>query len=525
MNLVFLFRRYLVQARNRIFGLSSASLIIILAAAVKFALHMYIDPSYGFFMDEFYTIALSQHLAFGYVDLPPLVPALVALSRALLGESLLAMHIVPALAGSANLVFVCLIAKEFGGKAFAVLISALGFLFVPLWLNSNSILCYDSIDQLVLAGFLYVLVRFLRSGNKRIWLVLGLIAGVACMTKMTILFLGPGFLIALLLSKYRKDLLTPWPWLGGMLCVVIVSPYLFWQIANQWPTLDYWNNYGTIRVYQASLPQYFTNILVYMNPFFLPLWIAGLYRIFRRLNGVNYGFLGILFLVTLVLQFELHATVRMLGALFIPLIAAGAVFVEETLAGIRWEKGAKVAGTAYLLITGIYIVPMSLPILPMDTFLVYSQPAKPLYQSLREFNGGMSYYPVFLAGRMGWDELAQGVATVYNQLPAEERAVAGIYAGWYMEAGAIDVLGPQYGLPHAVSGSLTYYLWGPGYSWDVMIIIGGVTNPLAMFFDSCEMRATIPQEYNSQHGYTRIYVCRQPKIPADKIWSSLKSYR
>jgi hypothetical protein len=255
------------------------------------------------------------------------------------------------------------------------------------------------------------------------------------------------------------------------------------------------------------------------------LWIAGLYRIFHRLNGVNYGFLGILFFVTLVLQFELHATVRMLGALFVPLIAAGAVFVEETLASIRWEKGAKVAGTAYLLITGIYIVPMSLPILPMDTFSVYSQPAKPLYQSLREFNGGLSYYPVLLTGRMGWDELAQGVATVYNQLPEEERAVAGIYASWYMEAGAIDVLGPQYGLPHAVSGSLTYYLWGPGYSWDVMIIIGGVTNPLAMFFDSCEMRATIPQEYNSQHGYTRIYVCRQPKIPAGKIWSSLKSYR
>jgi hypothetical protein len=514
-----------MHAGKRISRLSSISLIIIFSAVVKFALHMYSAPGYGFFGDELYTIALSQHLSFGYVDLPPLVPVLVALSRSLLGESLFAMRIVPALAGSATLIFVCLIAKEFGGKAFAVLVSALGFIFAPLWLGSNSIFCYDSIDQLVLACFLYVLVRFLQSGNKRLWLVLGLIAGVACMTKMTLLFLGPGFLIALLLSKHRKDLLTPWPWLGGALCVVVVSPYLFWQIANQWPTLEYWNNYGANRVYEASLPQYFTNILIYMNPFLLPLWIAGLYRIFRRLNGVDYSFLGILFLTTLALQFELHASVRLLGTLFIPLIAAGAVFLEEMLTGRRWEKGVKVTATAYLLITGIYLIPMSLPVLPLDLYAVYSRPVKPLSQSLREFNGGSSYYPVLLSGRMGWDELAAGVAEVYNELPAQDRATAGIFAGWYMQAGAIDVLGPQYGLPHAVSGSLTYYLWGPGYSWDVMIIIGGVSNPLGMFFDSCEQKATVAQEYNTQNGYSRIYVCRNPKIPADKIWSSMKSYR
>jgi len=104
-----------MQERKHITGLSSVNLIILLAAAVKFTLHMFTAPGYGFFGDELYTIALSRHLAFGYVDLPPLVPVLVALSRALLGESLFALHIVPALAGSATLVFVCLIAKEFGG--------------------------------------------------------------------------------------------------------------------------------------------------------------------------------------------------------------------------------------------------------------------------------------------------------------------------------------------------------------------------------------------------------------------------
>jgi 4-amino-4-deoxy-L-arabinose transferase-like glycosyltransferase len=136
-----------------------------------------------------------------------------------------------------------------------VLLGVLGFIAVPIWLGVDSIFCYDAFDQLVLAAFLYVPVRFLRTGNRPLWLLLGSIAGIACLTKMTIIFLGPGFLFALLISEYRRDLLTPWPWLGAALCVVIASPYLLWQFANGWPTLEYRNNYGTSRVYDASLPE------------------------------------------------------------------------------------------------------------------------------------------------------------------------------------------------------------------------------------------------------------------------------
>ena len=511
-----------MQSRRYIIKLSSVYWVITLAAVAKFSIHLINAPGYGLFFDELYTIALSRHLAWGYVDLPPLVPALVALSRAWLGESLFAMHIVPALAGAVTLIFVCLIAKEFGGKIFAVTLSAIVFFFVPLWLSVDSIFCYDSIDQMILAGFLYTLVRFLRSWNRKLWLLLGLLAGLACLTKMTILFLGPGFLAALLLTKYRQDLLSPWPWLGAGLCLVIVSPYLFWEMTNQWPTLEYWNAYGASRVYQASMPQYFMNILVYMNPFFLPLWMMGLYRILRPLKGVNYGFLGLWFVFTLMLMFYLHASVRMLGALFIPLIAAGAVFVEEILTGARWKSWLRAPPVVYLLAAGLFVLPTSLPILPIES--VYSLPrsVKFWYQSIREFNADNSYAPILLTGRVGWESFVQEVADVYEQLPSEERSVAGIYTDWYGTAGAIDMYGPQYDLPHAVSGSLTYYLWGPGYSWDVMVIVTGGTNDLSMFFAECEQKANTGDDLPSQFF---IYVCKKPKLPVDVIWPNLKKYR
>ena len=514
-----------MQDRKYPFGLSAFTLVILIGAVIKFALHLYVAPGYGFFGDELYTIALSKHLAFGYVDLPPLVPALMAFSRVLLGESLFAYHIVPALAGSVTLVFVCLIAKGFGGKTFAVALSALSFIVTPVWLGANSIFCYDSIDQMVLAGFLYVLVRFLRTGNRRLWLLLGFIAGVACNTKMTLLFLGPGFLIALLVSKYRKDLLTPFPWLGAAICLIMVTPYLLWQSANNWPTLEYWTHYGAARVYQASLPQYLINILAYMNPFLLPFWIMGLYRIFRRMDGVYYGFLGLMFSVTLALMFMLHASVRMLAELFLPLLAAGAVFLEEWFSNMRRGKWMKAAAAAYLVFVGIYIIPVCLPFLAPTQLKVYTQNFMPNPLIVKEFNGmNFSTSPV-LAGRLGWEELTKDVAVVYEELPAQDRAVAGIYADGYMPAGAIDQLGPQYDLPHAVSGHLNYYLWGPGYSWEVMIIITGRTNNMAVFFDECELKTVSQRGDNALGGDLYIFVCRTPKVPPDVIWSSMASYR
>jgi hypothetical protein len=379
---------------------------------------------------------------------------------------------------------------------------------------------------MVLAGFLYALVRFLRTGNRKLWILLGVIAGIACNTKMTILFLGPGFLIALLASKYRKDLLTPFPWLGSVICVVMVMPYLLWQSANNWSTLEYWTNYGTARVYQASLLQYFINLLVYMNPFLLPLWIMGLYRIFRHMDDVNYSFLGLLFLITLALMFMFHASARMLAELFVPLLAAGAVFIEELFSGLRWERGMKAATAAYLLVVGAYTIPVCLPILKPSQLQSFTQTFMSHPLTVKEFNGmNFSTSSPILAGRLGWDELVQDVALVYENLPAMDRAVTGIYADGYMPAGAIDQLGPQFGLPHAVSGHLTYYLWGPGYSWEVMILITGRTNNMAVFFDECELKTVTRRGDNAMGGDLYIHVCRKPKVSPDVIWSSMESYR
>jgi hypothetical protein len=180
---------------------------------------------------------------------------------------------------------------------------------------------------------------------------------------------------------------------------------------------------------------------------------------------------------------------------------------------------------SYLAAGGALVIPVSLPLLPADQLPAFMERSEFLFPTLKEFNGLNVNASEILTGRLGWEELVQDVARVYQDLPAEDRAVAGIYTDWYPTAGALDLLGPRYGLPHAVSGSLTYYFWGPGYSWDVMILLSGKTNHMSVFFEECELMGVHRNETNPMMFSKYIFVCRHPKVPADTIWSSAKMFR
>jgi hypothetical protein len=514
-----------MRNRRPLFGISRFALLVIICAAAKFLVHILTGSNYGYFCDELYTIALSKHLAFGYVDLPPLVPALHALSRAIFGESLFAIHIVPSLAGAATLVFVCLFTRELGGKLFATGLAALGFIIAPVWLILDSFFCYDSIDQLVLAIFLYILVRFIRTENRKLWIALGVTAGIAFMTKATILFLGPGLLIALLASKYRKHLLTPWPWFGVGMFLVIISPYLLWEYANHWPTLAYWARYSSMKLYHSSIPEYFINIVLTMNPVLIPLLAVGLYRIFRRFGDTRYIFLGIMFLVTLALLFVLHARAMMLAEVCIPLIAAGSVCVEELFSGSGWKKGMRIAAISCMLAGGILVAPSSLPLLPVDLLPSYARAFGFLYKPVKDFNDPKSDYPQEFSNRIGWDDLVRTVAEVYYGLPPEDRKRVGIFCDWYGPAGAIDLLGPRFGLPHAVSGHVTYYRWGPGeYSWEVMIFVSAAMDAFRPFFEDVQQKAIVRNDYAMPYNKNTVYVCRKPRLQPAVIWAYVAGY-
>lgn len=497
--------------------------ILILAATAKLLLHLLSMGNYGYNNDELYAIAMSNHLSWGYVDLPPLVPALIALSRLVFGQSLLAMHVIPALTGAVTVILAGLLVREMGGKVFAVSLTCLVAVTSPTWLAFNTFFGYDGFDQLVLMLFLWVLVKYLRTRNPKLWLLLGAAAGVCLLTKATLLFYGPGILLALLLCGHGRDFRTRWPYLALAIMALMQVPTLLWQVSNGFPTLDYWFSYKDSGTHHMGPVTYLLTMIFIMNPLLLPLSIAGAVSMVKKRRQQSLEkFFGIVMLTSLLLIYLLNGKNTMLAVLFLPFYAFGALYLEDRLAQKRRVRAAL---TAYLTAASLLFVPLALPLLPADTFMALT--GQFMQKTIQLDNNEQGELPAHFASCMGWDNLAKTVCNVYKSLPQEDQRRCALFALDYDQAGAIDLFGPQNGVGRkAISGRLTYWLWGYGdFNGDVMLSVGLDEDYLKSIFDSVEVGGTIQSRYAMpQDTNLPVYICRGLKLDVPVFWEQIKNY-
>ena len=157
--------------------LAKGMIVVVVLALGKLLLHFVFNNRYGYFRDEFDYMACGNHLAWGYVDQPPLVPFLVRLSRIVLGDSLRSIRVLPALASSVVVVLAAMIAREFGGRRFALLLSATAVLIAPIYLSGGSLLTTNSFEPLLWMGCVYFAILAIRR-DPHYWLWFGVVAGL-----------------------------------------------------------------------------------------------------------------------------------------------------------------------------------------------------------------------------------------------------------------------------------------------------------------------------------------------------------
>ena len=174
---------------------------------VELALHLYADRKYGYFVDELYYLDCARHLAWGYVDQPPLIAAWRGWSATVLGDSLSAIRFLPALSAAAN-VLTGLLARELGGRRLAQGLAALCILLAPGFLALDHFLSMNTFEPLFWMGCAYLLIRMVRTGNPKLWLWFGVVAGWAFENKYSMAIFGFGLLVGLLLTEQRR-LLRP----------------------------------------------------------------------------------------------------------------------------------------------------------------------------------------------------------------------------------------------------------------------------------------------------------------------------
>lgn len=513
----------------------SDTAILIYLALVKLLIHLLTSNNYGYFGDELYYLDATRHLDFGYVDIPPLVPLLMSFSQRLIGNSLFALHILPATVGAIMVLFSGLMARQLGGGRFAQWFTALMVIVVPFWLAFNSWFAYDAFDQLLVILFLYMVVLITKQETSRRWMVLGIIAGIGIMTKLSMMFLCFGLLVALLVTARRKSFMTIGPWLAGLMATAICTPYLIWQLAHEWPVLTYWHNYALFRPH-PELGQFLPEQVLNLNPFTFPVWIMGLYYLLFHPEGKKHRISGLIYITLLILfagimKFES----RQLVSAYFPLLAAGAVWLEKLVSvpapqiNLQWFKPIYIG---FLVFCGILLAPYAMPLLPAPVLEKYLNNG---VSSAAAINADLKI-PFVLAYRCGWPEMTKEIADIYYGLPEADRQKCTIYAYNYSEAGALNFFGKAYGLPKAISNHLSYHVWGPGdNTGEVMIAFGKGTpykifTPLdiklsAIYNEITPVRFIPGSKYSTSFEKNlTVYICRKPKVSLQNAWPSLQNY-
>lgn len=455
-----------------------------------FLLLVALGGRYGFHRDELYFLAAGRHPAWGYPDQPPLTPILAHLMDLMAPGSVRALRIPAALIAAAVTLVAGLTARELGGERFAQVLAALATGTGLYVLLVGRLLATATIDLLIWVTVILIAIRALRTGQERLWLVVGVGAGIGLLNKQLPAFLLFGLLVGILVTPPARYLLTsPWLWAGAAAAAVLWTPVLVWQARHGWPQLtlagQIRDEYGTA----GERAGFFALQIALFSLGAAYLWIIGLVRLWRDLAWRRYRILAWAW-VAVIVVFTITAGQGYYPAgLYPALIAAGAVVVERHY-NRRWPVVTAVLASSALLL------PAALPILPPAT-LNGSVWAGGAGETLRE--------------SIGWPQLVDQVAAAYRSIPPDRRGQAVIFTANYGEAGAVDELGPARGLPAAWSGHNGYGLWGPPPEDAAPVVVVWEDGTPDRIFTGCRPRGRVRGEVdNEETERAAIFVCEAP---------------
>jgi len=508
-------------------SLATSGMAFVWAIAVaKLLFHIYFNNRYGYFRDEFDYIACARHLAWGYVDQPPLVPFLARISGEVLGYSLRAIRLVPALASSILVIQAAAITRELGGKRFGLLLTAVCVGIAPMYLSDGYLLTTNCLEPNLWMACAYFVILAIKRHQPHYWLWFGVFAGLGLEEKYSIALFGLSVVVGLLLTAERRAFLNKWIWIGGLAAFVIFLPNVLWNLHYHWPFLELMHNIranGRDVVLPAG--QFFLQQALLINPLTAPIWIAGVIALLWWTPLKPYRVLGWSYIVCYTVFFLLHGKNYYLAPIYPMLLAAGAVPIEAALTRprITWLKPVIII---FLLANGAYLAPTFVPILSPESFMAYMHKL-PFRLPVMEHSHARAALPQWYADQFGWQEIVAETAVAWNQLSPAERSDCGIFAQDYGQAGAIDFLGPRYGLPPSLSGHQTWFLWGPrGYSGNCMIVLDDSRQNLEALWKNVQYVGTSADNPYALEKQIDVFICRGSKFGSwAGLWPDLKRWR
>ena len=501
-----------------------------LFAGITFLIHLATSLwgahlGYGFYRDEFYYLDCGRRLAWGFVDHPPLVALQARLAELLFGVSPTGVRIFSFMGGGTIVGLTGLLAWQLGADRRTQILAMTGVMAAPLFLGVTNFLSMNAIEPCLWMGALFFILRLTEEsagpdapGLLSSWLLFGLLAGLGIENKHSTVFFLIALLVGLILTPQRRILFTRQCAAAVALIVLLALPNLLWQVNHHFPTYQFLSKtHVANKSFRLSLPLFLYDqfkVLLYST---FPLWFGGLLWLAFSAQARRWRFVAITYVVFLTIMILLEGKPYYLGPIYPVLFAAGAVaFAQFVPRPRRINTYSVVLALTCLFITG----PITLTVLPPDKYNALTGIFSPASVQMVQFTGPL---PEVLSDRLGWPEMVQGFAARYEALPPDVRAETAIFCDNYGEAGAVDILGPKYGLPAAIGGHQNYFFWGwHGYSGDSVLTLGDsrdqFTGDYAEVIDLGAFNSPWTMDYEHRH----FYWLRHRKQPFAASWEKVK---
>ena len=477
-----------MSVSRRVLAVAGAVVVLQLALAHRFGWHR----------DELYFLACAKRLAWGYVDQPPFTPALARAVTAVFGESLVALRGVSALANGGVVVLTALMARDLGGGRTAQVCAAVAAAVASAFLAVGHLFSTSTYDVLAWTAVCALAVHAVRTGRERLWVAVGLVAGVGLLNKHSVAFLLGALLVGMVVvPDGRRHLRSPWLWLGGVVTLLVWAPNLVWQAQHDWPVVDMSRSLREEGIEDANTFTFVPLQLVLVNPALTPVWIAGLVWLLRDAAGRAWRPFAVAHLVLVVTFVVTSGKPYYLVGMYPVLLAAGMVALDRRQRARSYVPAA--------VVVGVLSLPFALPVLPIS--VVGDGVVAELNPEHRE--------------SWGWPELAATVDRV-----REDDAV--VFTGNYGEAGAVERFTD--GVP-VYSGHNNYWWWGPpppSADERPVLAIGLFDDAYVdRYFAGCRRLPplVVPADVPNEESHAGLWRCDRPRRPWAHLWPDLRAYR
>lgn len=476
----------------------------LLAAAAVFVLLIAVSGRYGYHRDELYFLAAGHHLAWGYPDQPPFVPALARMMSAIGPDSLPVLRLPSAFAMAGVVLLTARLAREMGAGRGGRTLAALAMATCPLLFGAGHLLSTTTFGLLAWAASLLLVVRILRTGRNRLFVLLGVVVGIGLLDNDLIAFLMVGLAVGVLIAGPRDVFRSPWLWLGTVIAAVIWTPYLVWQARNGWPQLDVARSIasggsGTSEPRWALVPFQ----LIMGNLWLTPIWVVGLVQLFRRpelswARAVGWCWVALVAAFTV-----LGGKPYYLSGMFPALFAAGAQpsldWARRSVSRFR----ALVIGGA---ISALVPLPVTLPLVPASA--LHNTPIVDM-----NYDAGET---------VGWPTYVHEVMDVVDRVQAGGTGGVVVLASNYGEAGAMH----RYGHVPTYSGDMGFWWWGPPPDDAANVVtVGYDESYLLKFFERCTLGTRLDNhlDVDDDEQGQPVYSCDGQRDDWSTQWQRFKA--